>query len=271
VLVIGLDGWIDAGFGAAGAVRSLLDAVDTKPVATFDADVLLDHRSRRPVLHLVEGVDSGLTWSTVELRWGEDLDGRHLLLLVGAEPDFRWQAFSTEVVDIAGDLGARLVVGLGAYPAPIPHTRPSRLAATASAEELIASGGYVRATLDVPAGAAAVVERACAEAGIPAIGLWAQVPHYAAALAYPAASALLVEGLAVAAGLRFDTRRLEEAADATRARLDALIANSEEHLRLVHQLEQGWDAEETIPSGDQLAAELQRFLRQREDGEPGPQ
>lgn len=269
VLVVGLEGWVDAGYGAAGAVRGLLDVLETTPVASFDTDVLLDHCSRRPVMHLVEGVNTGLTWSTIDLLAATDLDGRDVLLLVGAEPDFRWRAFCDDVVGLAAEVGTRMVVGLGAFPAPVPHTRPSRLAATATSGELVEAGGYVRATLDVPAGVGGAIERRCAEAGIPALGLWAQVPHYAAGLAYPAASALLVDGLASAAGLRLDAGDLAEAAVASRERLDALIANSEEHLRLVRQLEQAWDSEETLPSGEELAAELERYLRRGDDTEPG--
>ncbi|MBA2498045.1 MAG: PAC2 family protein [Acidimicrobiia bacterium] len=151
VLVLALDGWIDAGLGAQSAREALVDGLDTVTVATFDAEALIDHRARRPVLHIVEGVATGLTWPSIELRAASDHDGNDLLLLVGAEPDQRWRAFAGAVVDLALDLGARLAVGLGAYPAPVPHTRPSRLAVTAGTAEL-ARHGQVRTTVDVPAG-----------------------------------------------------------------------------------------------------------------------
>jgi proteasome assembly chaperone (PAC2) family protein len=260
-----LEGWIDAGFGAATAARALLDGMPTRSIVSFDVDVLVDHRSRRPVLHLVDGVIDRLVYPTLELRAGKDPAGRDLLLLTGAEPDVRWRAFTDAVATIATDLGVRLVAGLGAYPAPVPHTRPSRLAATVTTEELAHGRGFVRATLDVPAGAQAAVEQRCGDAGIPSIGLWAQVPHYAAAMPYPAAAALLVDGLADLAGLDLDAGRLHDAAGATRTRLDALIANSDEHQQLVHQLETAWDEEQELPSGDELAAELQRFLRERDE------
>ena len=121
-----------AGSTPASAPRAaraaLLESLDTVTVATFDADELLDHRARRPIMHLVDGVLTGLTWPSIELRAATDVDGNDLLLLVGAEPDHRWHAFCRAVVDLAMGFGARMVVGLGAYPAPVPHTRPTRLA-----------------------------------------------------------------------------------------------------------------------------------------------
>src|SRR5690606_26011040 len=104
----------------------------------WDADRLVDHRSRRPTMHLVDGVNTGLTWPTIELRHGQDPDGRDALLLVGSEPDVRWRAFAADVAELALRFGTRLVVGFGAFPAPVPHTRPSRLATTATTPELAA-------------------------------------------------------------------------------------------------------------------------------------
>jgi hypothetical protein len=123
VLVLFLDGWIDAGIGGAGAMAHLLQEMDTSLVATFDTESLIDYRSRRPVMHLVEGVNTGLTWPSIELRHGVDAEGNDVLLLSGAEPDARWKTFTADVVDLASQLGVGLVVGLGAYPAPVPHTR----------------------------------------------------------------------------------------------------------------------------------------------------
>jgi hypothetical protein len=225
-------------------------------------------------MHLQDGVNTGLTWARTEIRVVTSPIARDLLLLVGAEPDFRWRQFTDEVVTLATELGVTLVVGFGAYPGPAPHTRPIRLATTATTTELAAMAD-VKASLDVPAGVHAAIERRCAEAGIPAVGLWAQVPHYASAIAYPAASALLLERLRDLTGIVVDVGALQEAAIATRVRLDGLVENSAEHQQLVQQLEAMVDAEATgsselapggqIPSGDELAAELQRFLRQQRD------
>ena len=272
-LILALDGWIDAGLGAANARAALLASVDPVTVATFDSDQLLDHRARRPTMHLVDGVVTGLTWPSVELQAASDADGRDLLLLVGSEPDHAWQAFTRAVVDLALELGARMVVGLGAYPAPVPHTRPTKLAVTAGDARLVGAG-MVRATIDVPAGVQAAIERRATEVGLPAIGLWAQVPHYVAAMPYPAASVTLLEGLASVADVRIDSPALRQEMDATRQRIDALIAENDDHLRMVQQLETAVDAEGTttgtglgagpLPSGDELAAELERYLRDQD-------
>jgi hypothetical protein len=266
ILVLALDGWVDAGLGAQTARSTLLQDIDTVTVATFDADELLDHRARRPVLHLVDGLATGLTWPSIELRAGSDVDGNDLLLLVGAEPDHRWRAFADAVVDLATEFDCPLVAGLGAYPAPVPHTRPPRIATSASNEHLTRFG-QVRGTVDVPAGVQGAIERRAADVGIPSIGLWAQVPHYASAMPSPAAAAALIDGLAEVASLSLDSRELHAQAAVTRERIDGLVAANPEHVEMVHRLEVAFDAEEAgeaaLPSGDDLAAEVERFLREQ--------
>ncbi len=272
VLVVVLEGWIDAGLGAANALSTILGSMETAPIATFDSDDLLDHRARRPVMRLVDGVTTDLDWPSIELRAGADRAGNDLLLLVGAEPDHRWRAFSEAAVDLAADLGARLAVGLGAYPVPVPHTRPSRLAVTAATAELAQAVGAVRATIDVPAGVQAAIEHQCTAVGVPAVGLWAQVPHYATAMPYPAASAALLDGLTTVADLTLGRGSLDQQAAAARERIDELINANPEHREMVRRLEAQYDAQESdadaftagnLPSGDELAAELERFLREQ--------
>ena len=276
VLVIGMEGWIDAGLGGAAATAAAVSQADTEVIATFDADALLDQRARRPVVRIVNGVNTGLTWPTIQLRAGKDRNGLDVMFLVGPEPDVQWRAFSAAVVDLTQELGVRLAVGFGAFPAPVPHTRPTRLAATATTPELATQVGFVGGTIDVPAGIGAALERAFADAGTPAVGLWARVPHYAAAMPYPAASAALIEGLTKVSGVEFDATELRAAAAQSLAQLDDLIANSDEHTAMVRQLEEQVDAAEgpqaeldmsRLPSGDEIAAELERFLR----GDRGPE
>jgi hypothetical protein len=268
VMVMALEGWIDAGFGAASAVAALVAAIDPEPVASFDVDSLLDHRARRPVVRISEGVNVGLTWPEIELRGGHDPNGVSLLVLAGPEPDHQWRAFTDAVAELAAEFGVRLVVGLGAFPAPVPHTRPCRLAATATTLELAQQVGFVPGTLEVPAGVQAALERRFAEVGLPTVGLWARVPHYVAAMPYPAATAALLDGLASLGGLALDTVDLHKAAAETSEKVDALIAANAEHVQLVRQLESQVDAElaqtggfTNLPSGDEIAAELERYLR----------
>ncbi len=227
VLVMAPEGWIDAGLGGGAALGTLLTAIETTVVANFDIDELLDHRARRPTARITDGVYEDLMWPEIELRAGHDASGNAVLLLVGPEPDHQWRAYAAALAEVAQLFDVRVLVA---------------------------------------------VERRFAEAGIPAIGLWARVPHYAAAMPYPEASLLLLQGLADVAGITVDTTPLREAADATRERLDELIANSAEHSALVRQLEARADAEAEptpegwgdLPSGDELAAEFERFLQSGE-------
>jgi proteasome assembly chaperone (PAC2) family protein len=270
VLVMALEGWIDAGLGGGTAMSALLSEMSSEALATFDGDALIDHRARRPVMRIRNGVNTGLTWPEIVLRWGTDASGRSVLTLSGPEPDLRWRQFTTELVTLAGRLGVELVVGLGAFPAPVPHTRPVRLAATATSSELAEQVGFLAATIDVPAGIQGSLERGFADAAIPAVGIWARVPHYVAAMPYPAASAALLEQLAGVAGLTVNTSPLHQAATATFDHIQQLIANSEEHTAMVRQLEAQHDQESgagtpfdpgNLPSGEEIAEELQRFLR----------
>ncbi len=269
-LILGLDGWIDAGFACANAFGTMLEDLDTVTLAVFDTDSLLDHRSRRPTMHLLDGINTGLTWPSIELRAGVDRVGNEVLFLVGVEPDHRWRAFSAAVVDLAHQFGVSTVFGLGAYPAPVPHTRATRLVSTATTIELATRIGNVQGRMDVPAGVHAAIERCAADEGLPATGLWAQIPHYAAGMPYPDGAFALIEGLRSVAGLQFPLGSLVDDARTTRHRLDELVANSEEHVAMVRQLEVQVDAvvdttpAAPLPSGDDLAAELEQFLREQE-------
>jgi hypothetical protein len=267
VLVMCLEGWVDAGLGAAAAMAALLGQSSTEPIATFNSDELIDRRARRPVVRITDGVHEGITWPATQELLGKDANGNDVVFLIGPEPDFKWQAFVNDVVELSRALAVRMVVGLGAFPAPVPHTRPIRLAATASAPELAVQVGFVSGTIEVPAGVQAALEQGHAQAGIPSVGLWARVPHYAAAMPYPAASAALIDGLALVSGLSFSSDELSAAAAITNQRVDQLIAGSDEHREMVRLLESQIDAAEpqpdlqNLPSGEELAAELERFLR----------
>jgi proteasome assembly chaperone (PAC2) family protein len=273
VLVVSLEGWVDAGLGATTAVAALLGQVSTEPLVTFNGEHFLDQRARRPVARIVNGVTSDLTWPRTVVRQGTDAEGRDMLFLVGPEPDFHWSSFTDAVVGLARSWRVRLVVGLGAFPAPAPHTRPVRLAATAPEESagLIEQVGIVQGELEVPAGVLSALELAFGAAGTPAVSLWARVPHYVAAMPFPEASAALIEGLAAVGGLSLDSAALRRAADSSRRQVDQLISDNAEHQAMVRKLEESIDASEgnamgveSVPSGEEIAAELERFLRGEE-------
>ena len=270
VLVVVLEGWIDAGFGAATAIGTLLELLDSSPVATFSGEYFIDQRARRPVARIVDGVTAELRWPLIQVRHGADADGRDVRLLVGPEPDFHWSEFAELVVSLAAELEVRLVVGLGAFPAPAPHTRPVRLAATAPepSRHLLEHVGLVAGELEVPAGIISALELAFADAGVETITLWARVPHYVATLPYPQASVALIDGLASIAGLTLPIEGLRKAAEDARARVNDLVASNPEHAAMVAELESTIDEAEgntldvsIIPTGEDLARDIERFLR----------
>lgn len=274
VLLLATESWVDAGFGAQAAIAHILETIHTEVLATFNADELIDFRSRRPIVRISDGVVDNLSWPEIQLRAGQDAAGRSVLVLVGPEPDMAWHAFVRAVVGLATQLGVRLVVGLGAYAAPVPHTRPVSLMAIATMAELAARVGVVSGTAETPAGIQTALQEGFAAAGIPAIGVWARVPHYLAAIPYPAASAALVDALAAVAGLKLDAGELHAAADSVVNQIDEIIANSAEYRDLVSGLEAAFDGDVAtpsdlsgLPSGEELAAEIERFLR----GEQGEQ
>ena len=273
VLVVALEGWIDAGLGAANAVASLSAHPPAVDLVTVDSDHFLDLRARRPMVRIVDGVTTALEWPRTQLRHGRDQRGADVLFLVGPEPDYHWRQFVEAVVQLALRYGVRLVVGLGAFPAAAPHTRPVRLAATAppSSAELLAQIGVVQGQLEVPAGVSSAIEIALGEAGVPTLSLWARVPHYVSAMPFPMASAALVDGLAAVSGLQLDSSSLRAAGDRARSQVDELIAGNPEHVAMVAKLEEAIDSSEgnalgleEVPSADELAAELERFLRGEE-------
>ncbi len=270
VLVVAMEGWVDAGLGAAAAVTALMADPPSDPVVTFDGDHYLDQRARRPIARIVDGVTTDLDWPRIQVRHGHDAAGADLLYLVGPEPDFHWRQFVDDVVELALGWGVRMVVGLGAFPAPAPHTRPVKLAATApsASSQLVERVGVVQGELEVPAGVQAALELGFGSAGIDAVSLWARVPHYVSTMPFPEASAALVDGLAAVAGLTLDSSGLHGAADRSRRQVDDLIAGNAEHVAMVRKLEESIDASEgnalgvdEVPSGEEIAAELERFLR----------
>jgi proteasome assembly chaperone (PAC2) family protein len=271
VLVLGLEGWVDAGLAASQAVNTLVGAFPREVVATFDSDALIDHRSRRPVLRVSHGIYGPLTWPELRLYCQTETGGRSLLVLAGPEPDLRWHEWSGEVLALCQRLGVEMVVGLGAFPAPVPHTRPVRLTAVANDEPLAGRIGFIPATIDVPASAQSVLEANFGQAGVPTVGVYARVPHYVAASPYPEAAAALLDKLSELAGLSIDTSALHEAGRVTRERVQALIEASSEHQEMVRKLEAQHDSElaqpppdsfANLPSGDEIAAELEKFLRE---------
>ena len=269
-LVVATDGWTDAGRGGTGAAEYLRANHPTTPLGGFDADSLFDFRDRRPTLEIDKGHLGVPDWPELALH-RVDLPTRPVLLLDGAEPDFRWQTLVADLDELCEDLGLTNYVGLGAVPGPVPHTRPVRTITTASDTELLERYGRPHEQLVVPASCQVVIEASLQQAGLTTLGLWARVPHYVAG-EYPAASAALVRRLGEHLGIGVDVDELDEEAELHHERLDEAAAGSPEVQSHIEALEGAYDADTAdeagiagpLPTGDQIAAELERFLRNQE-------
>ena len=270
VIVAALEGWVDAGSSGTTAAAQL--AEDGTLVATFDADAIYDYRARRPTLDIVDGRPMHLAWPKLEMI-ATRLGGRDLIVLRGPEPDYRWRELTADVIEVAKRLGVASWASLGAIPAAVPHTRPVPILATASAPGLLPEGirqgpdGLLR----VPSACLSVLELAAAANGIPAIGLFAQVPHYVNA-SYPAASIALLTALGRHLGIEPPVGQLATRALERRNLLDAATATDEDTKAHVERLE-GLVDEARLPEGDELIADIERFLREGtgegDDGDEG--
>ena len=250
VLVVALEGWVDAGLAGATAMASLFDAIESWPYAVFDSEELLDQRARRPKLKIADGINEGLDWPQVVLNVGVDRLGSGIAMLVGPEPDLRWQSFADAVAELATALEVRLMVGFGGFPAAAPHTRPVKLAATASNTQLATKIGFIPGAIEVPSGIQGVIELACTKVGIPSVGLWARVPHYVAAMPFPAASVVLLDGLASLSGLVIDSHVLSDSADAATSRSMSSLpraANTRRWFASSNSRSTSWKAPRTYP------------------------
>lgn len=274
VLLVMLTGWIDAAGAAAAAADAFSKECETSPILRFDDDTFIDFRARRPVMALRDGVNTDLTWSSIELRAGRSSSGRDVLVLVGPEPDMAWHRFARLVSDISVELGVTRMIALGAYPFAAPHTRAPRLSCSSPSTEVLANVTFARSSVDVPAGIAAVLEHALHARKIPTLGIWAQVPHYVVAMPYPAASVALLDGVTEVTGIELAASELRAAVVPQRERIDATIDGNAEHLDMLRQLEELHDASTDgevtsgpsieMRSGDELADEIQAFLRDQD-------
>lgn len=257
-LVAAFDGWVDAGAAATTALEHLID--DAPVVARFDADVLFDYRARRPPLEIVDGKLTELTWHELVLRRLRVAD-RDLLVLVGAEPDYRWRAFATGVVELTRALEVAEWISLGAIPAAVPHTRPVPIIGTEAAPGLLRGDVLPgpAGVLRVPAALVSALELEVSAAGIPALGYFAQVPHYVSG-PYATASVELLRALGNHLGADLPTESLQAEARELRARLDTATGLDETTRSYVERLEAMYD-EQRLPSGSDLISDIERFLR----------
>ena len=271
-ILLSLDGWTDAGRGGSLAVEALQDQWDAELIGSFDVDRLYDYRDRRPLIEIDRGILGEPTWPSLDVMRLEPPSGEPGLLITGWEPDFRWLTICEDIAALASDLGIPRYVGLGAVPGPVPHTRLTRVITTASDPALFEHFGRPHEEVVVPASLQVIVEQSLGEAGLTTLGLWARVPHYVAG-EYPDAAVALLSRLGSYLQIEIDTSELADEAKEHSERLDEAAAGSPEVQAHIRALEAAYDedlSESTfqgpLPTGDQIAAEVERFLRDRSDG-----
>jgi len=280
VLVHGMEGFSDAGHAIRIATTHLREQLETDLVASFDIDDLLDYRSRRPAMSF-EG-DHFATYAepSLNLYAMKDTAGTPFLLLAGMEPDLRWERFIRAVRLLSERFGVRRTIGINAIPMAVPHTRPSGVTAHGSSTDLVRGYEPWVGNVQIPASAASLLELRLGEAGHEAMGFAVHVPHYLTQTDYPEAAQTLLSHLSDASELKLPLDQLTEAAARVREQIDTQVTGSEEVTAVVQALEKQYDAyigsqERTsllaangeLPTGDELGAELERFLAQRSGGE----
>jgi predicted ATP-grasp superfamily ATP-dependent carboligase len=268
-MVCAFKGWNDAGDAASGAVSFLASALDARSFARIDSEEFYDFQNNRPCIRFDESEVREIVWPTVEIfEAPAPRAPRDLVLVQGVEPSMRWRAFSTHLVDLAEALGVQVVVSLGALLGDVPHTRPVAMSGHASDGALLDRLGIHASSYEGPTGIVGVLHTACARAGLPSASLWAAVPHYVAAASNPKAALALLRRVEVLIGVSVDVSELEVAAADYERQVGLAVRSDPDIQAFVERLEQAADSEEQdageeLPSGDILASEFQRFLRQR--------
>jgi len=267
VIIAAFEGWNDAGEAASGVINHLSLAWQATPVGAIDPEDYYDFQVTRPVTEVAEGRTERLIWPTTRLLAAkQEATDRDLLLVHGIEPNMRWRGFCSELVTSFSELGIELIVLLGALLADSPHTRPVPVAAAASDPALAADLRAEPVDYKGPTGIVGVLQHACADAGIPAVSLWASVPHYVAQPPCPKATLALIRGVEDVLDMSLPLADLPQEARAWERGVDELAEQDTEVADYVRTLEEAKDATD-LPeaSGDAIAREFERYLRRRRD------
>lgn len=273
ILVCAFAGWNDAASAATTAIEAVAASLDSEIVARLDPEEFYDFQVNRPTIRLVEGDSRQIDWPSntlVTARTGPSAD-HDLVLLSGLEPNLRWRTFSGELIDAAQRLGVEMFVSLGSLIADVAHTRPVPVTGLASDDALVERLGMQRSSYEGPTGIVGVLHEECKQRNIPSVSLWAAIPHYVAAVPNPKAALALLRRLEGLTGVAIEASELEDAMDRFERQIDRAVAANPEIEELVRRLEAEHSEEEDfplgqdVPSGDALAREFQRYLRQRSD------
>ena len=269
VLLAAFRGWNDGAQAASLAAGYLAKTWEAEQFAEIDPEDFFDFQATRPHVSLEDGLTRRIEWPETGFYHArpEGLD-RDLVLLLGIEPNLRWRTFTELVVGLASELEVELMITLGALLADVPHTRPAPVTGSATDSELVERLGLSASRYEGPTGIVGVLHDACREAGIPSASLWAAVPHYVSLTPSPRAAVALCERLGGLIGVDIDVDELEEAAQSYEEQVSEAVASDEETASYVEELERRTDSIEEssdLPSGEALAAELTRFLRERDE------
>ena len=272
-LIAAFRGWNDGGQGASLAAGYLAKLWGAERFAEIDPENFFDFQATRPHVTLEEGVTRRIDWPATVFYHGRPPGLDHdVVLLLGIEPNLRWRTFTDIVVDFAKELDTELVVTLGALLADVPHTRACPVTGTASDEQLVDRLGLSASRYEGPTGVVGILHDACRRVDVPSVSLWAAVPHYVSLTPSPRAALALSERLGDLLGIEIETEELEEASAAYVEQVSEAVSSDPDTATYVEELEARADeiSEENVPSGEALAAELTRFLRNRdrENGEP---
>jgi predicted ATP-grasp superfamily ATP-dependent carboligase len=267
-MVCAFQGWNDAGDAASSAVSFLASALNARRFARIDSEEFYDFQANRPCVRFADGGKREIVWPSVEVfEAPAPRAPRDLVLVQGVEPSMRWRSFSANLIDLAEALGVQVMVSLGALLGDVPHTHPVAITGHASDPALVDRLGMQASTYEGPTGIVGILHSACTEAGMPSASLWAGVPHYVAAAANPKAALALVRRVEGLIGVSVDVSELESAASDYERQVDRAVQSDPDIQAFVEGLEQRAESEERspedVPSGDILAREFQRFLRQR--------
>ena len=277
VLIAAFRGWNDGGQGASLGAAYLAKHWNAARFAEIEPEGFFDFQAVRPHVSLVDGETRRIEWPDNGF-FHASIPGtdRDAVLLLGIEPNLRWRTFSGLVLELARDLGVEMLVTLGSLLADVPHTRPAPVTAAATDPALVAELGLEASRYEGPTGIVGIVHDQCREAGIASVSLWAAVPHYVSLAPSPRAALALVRRFGELMHIDIDLGELEHAAEEYAEQVSEAVSTDAETAAYVEELEQRVDAlapEGDIPSGESLAAELSRFLREREEengGADGP-
>lgn len=273
VLVAAFRGWNDGGQGASLAAGYLARTWGAARFADIDPETFFDFSSTRPHVSLVDDQTRQIDWPD-NAFYHASIPGtdRDVVLLLGIEPNLHWRSFTELITGLATDLGVELVITLGSLLADVPHTRPSPVTGSATDAELVERLGLQASRYEGPTGIVGVLHDACKRAGVPSASLWAAVPHYVSLAPSPRAALALCARLGGMLGATIDVDELEQAVQSYSDQVSEAVASDPETAAYVEELEQRTEeieAEESLPSGDAIAAELTRFLREREQEDDG--